>query len=314
MDYNKLKKYQADVVHLLDNSIKKNRLVHIYLFHGEKGTMKKEASLYLASKILGMDIKNMDEDSLKSLGIFSLSPEKETIKKEQITDLLHEFSLTHEEKRIFIIDDIDKATTASSNSLLKFLEETKDNVYGILLTENINLVLPTIISRSQVVRFNPINKDVIYELLLEEKVNEEVSSVLSSITNNLDEALVLSKDKMFIETLELVKRIGMSFEDEKLDPIIVMADSGRFIMNEGSKTYHNLFIDMLTTLQSDKVKKLLNSNGIIFKTLLNSSTITLPLEVEIKILEIVMELKSKIKYNINMELAYLEMLIAVKRC
>lgn len=50
-------------------------------------------------------------------------------------------------KKVFIIRDIDKGMEASQNKLLKTLEEPESNVYFILTTTNVNLVLPTIRSR-----------------------------------------------------------------------------------------------------------------------------------------------------------------------
>ena len=43
-------------------------------------------------------------------------------RNEQIDSLEHEFALSSDYKRVFIIKDIDKATLSASNSLLKFLE------------------------------------------------------------------------------------------------------------------------------------------------------------------------------------------------
>ena len=50
-------------------------------------------------------------------------------------------------KKVFIIRDIDKGMEPAQNKLLKTLEEPENNVYFILTTTNINLVLPTIRSR-----------------------------------------------------------------------------------------------------------------------------------------------------------------------
>ena len=46
-----------------------------------------------------------------------------------------------EDARIFIIEDIEKATLTAANSLLKFTEELDGDKFGIMLTENVNQVL-----------------------------------------------------------------------------------------------------------------------------------------------------------------------------
>ena len=76
-----------------------------------------------------------------------------------------EFTLSNIEEgtRVFIINDIDKATAAAANSLLKFLEEMNDGCYGILLTENLSNVLNTIKSRSQIVSFEKSKQTAVRE-------------------------------------------------------------------------------------------------------------------------------------------------------
>ena len=320
MNFDNLKIYQKQVIKLLDNSFKKNRLVHTYLFHGGRGTYKKEAAIYLACLIL-CEKKTACLECVECQKIitnnnphvFVVTPDGDSIKKEQILALEREFSLTSSSSRVFIIEDIDKATQASANSLLKFFEEVNENCYGILLTENINLVLPTIKSRSLMVNFLPINKDIIYQQLVSNNINDEISRVVSNFTTNYDEAYALANDEVLLKIITFTKELSLSFENNNLDSIILLNEKGKVIKQE-NKTYHNYFIDLLITIQNDKIKFLLNKDdNLTFNQFLKDYPPYLSLEEEIKILEIVMALKEKMKYNINMDLAYMQMLIEVKR-
>lgn len=78
------------------------------------------------------------------------------IKKQQIIELQQEFSRSSIEgkKRIYIIRDCEKMRTEAANSMLKFLEEPEDDIIAILMTNNINNVLSTIISRCKVIKLN----------------------------------------------------------------------------------------------------------------------------------------------------------------
>ena len=58
MKYDLFLNSQPKVLKLIDNSFKKNRLVHTYLFEGPRGTSKLEAAYYLAQKLLCTDPKN----------------------------------------------------------------------------------------------------------------------------------------------------------------------------------------------------------------------------------------------------------------
>ena len=319
--FEKLQIYQSDVVKLLHNSFIKNRIVHTYLFHGQKGTMKMEAARYFASLLLcengGVCGKCPECESImknKNPNVFIIRPDGNTIKKEQIMELEHEFSRASDQKRVFIIEHIDYATPSSANSLLKFLEEANENNYGILITENINMVMTTIKSRSQVVSFNPISRTNIIEKLVELKIDCELASVISTLTNDPDEAFILSKDQSFKKMVNFVKLIGMSFESNQTNPILIFKNDGKDLLNEG-KQVQEQFLDILITLQNDKIKYLINpETPLVFRELMESSVLSLDEATEIKILEIMIDLQSKIRYNLNVELALLNMLIEIVGC
>jgi len=302
MEDNKVLDYQLDIKKFLEKSYKKNRLSNVYLFCGDRGSFKHEMALYLANLIL-------EEDGKNNQNFFEVFPENEVIKKEQIANLTKEFSLTSQSKRVFIINDIDKTNLSSSNSLLKFFEEINENIYGVLLTENVNNVLPTIVSRAQVVHFPPIDNHVFIKILTENGVELEMATYLSIITRIYDQAIALTKDKVFLEIIAVAKKIVANFSVPDYAVITLIKEAPN-LLTENSKTYHNYFLDILIKLQYDKIKCLLgNKSDVAFEFFDLSDFV---LEKEIKILEIMMELKTRIKYNINMNLAYFDMLIKVR--
>jgi DNA polymerase III subunit delta' len=63
--------------------------------------------------------------------------------------------------RIFLIDEADKLNDASANALLKVLEEPPKTSYLILITARPAMLLPTILSRCQMIRFSPLTPDEI---------------------------------------------------------------------------------------------------------------------------------------------------------
>jgi DNA polymerase-3 subunit delta' len=69
------------------------------------------------------------------------------------------------EKRVFILKDAQRLNESAANSFLKTLEEPPPSNVFILLTSNLNLILPTIQSRCQILKFMPLsNSDVKLEL------------------------------------------------------------------------------------------------------------------------------------------------------
>jgi DNA polymerase-3 subunit delta' len=67
--------------------------------------------------------------------------------------------------RVFLIDEADKLNDASANALLKVLEEPPRTSYLILITARPAMLLPTILSRCQMIRFSPLLPDEIESYL-----------------------------------------------------------------------------------------------------------------------------------------------------
>lgn len=141
----------------ISNSIK-NGLSHAYLFELNDNVYAYEMIMSFVKKVLS----NGDENIAKRIedGNYSelkhIFPDGQLIKKEQLEELQKSFSTMslENDKRFYIIHDAEKLNVAAANSLLKFLEEPSDGIIAILLTNNINLMLKTIVSRCQILTFS----------------------------------------------------------------------------------------------------------------------------------------------------------------
>lgn len=141
----------------ISNSIK-NGLSHAYLFELNDNVYAYEMIMSFVKKVLS----NGDENISKRIddGNYSelkhIFPDGQLIKKEQLEELQKSFSTMslENDKRFYIIHDAEKLNVAAANSLLKFLEEPSDGIIAILLTNNINLMLKTIVSRCQILTFS----------------------------------------------------------------------------------------------------------------------------------------------------------------
>ena len=71
--------------------------------------------------------------------------------------------------RVFIVEDADYMNEASSNALLKTLEEPPPSSHLILTTSNPTALLPTIRSRCQMIRFAPIAAAEVEKFLVEQQ-------------------------------------------------------------------------------------------------------------------------------------------------
>src|SRR5919107_3291724 len=73
--------------------------------------------------------------------------------------------------RVFLIDEADKLNDASANALLKVLEEPPKTSYLILITARPAMLLPTILSRCQMIRFSPLTPEEIQSHLVKNDID-----------------------------------------------------------------------------------------------------------------------------------------------
>ena len=162
----------------LNTIIKNKAYANGYIFYGSEGVGKKQTALKFIKEIFKQsspsenieekisnnnhpDFLIIEPDSLLSdKRLKSSDREKtpksgaETIKIAQIRNIktfLGQKSI-NSDKKIVLINDAHLLNEASSNCLLKTLEEPSNGIF-ILLTSKLNLLLDTIISRCQIVRF-----------------------------------------------------------------------------------------------------------------------------------------------------------------
>src|SRR6476469_7656210 len=80
--------------------------------------------------------------------------------------------------RVFLIDEADKLNDASANALLKVLEEPPRTSHLILITARPAMLLPTILSRCQMIRFAPLRPNEIETHLLTNKLADSKTARL----------------------------------------------------------------------------------------------------------------------------------------
>ena len=165
---------QTLAYNIMMNEIKNKQLSHAYLIDENNSSVAFDLVIAFVIEILS-DGMNNEEKMILAKRIHDnnypefkiIEPDGMLIKKKQILDLQQEFSLEPVEgnKRIYIIRDADKMRSETANSMLKFLEEPSSNIIAILMTNNYSSILPTIISRCQIIKLGNDNKSVKDEYL-----------------------------------------------------------------------------------------------------------------------------------------------------
>ena len=219
-----LEKYieeQPIVTKLLLNSFENNKLVQAYLFVSNDKSFLLDYAISFSKKLI---TENYDEkicnmiDNKNYPELKIIEPTNNIIKKEQLLDLQQSFQVkpTLGDKLVYIICGADKLHVSSANTILKFLEEPSENIVAILLTDNLNKVLPTIKSRCQNLIFKNKKEEELKKLDI--LLNEYKSKVYDKEDyveqfNNLKENMV-----SFIKQIEKLKiKEFIHFKDSIFD-------------------------------------------------------------------------------------------------
>ncbi len=132
-----------------------------------------------------------------------VAPEGERLKIDQIRELQRELSLSPVEarKRVAILDDFDRATIEAMNALLKTLEEPPSSVVLVVIAPEAELLLPTIVSRCQVVALRPLTTAQVRDALVSRwSVDAGRADLLAHLSGGrIGWAVTAAKDKSVLE-------------------------------------------------------------------------------------------------------------------
>lgn len=264
-----LNKYQPIIIKTFTNALKNGHISHAYLLSGNAGMPLKDSALYLAKSLLCDDpnplacnncITCLRIDEGNYADVIIIDGETNKIKKSDVAKVIDTFDKTALEAKgimIYVINLVEMMTPVAINSLLKFLEEPGKNIYAFLTTENEAKILPTILSRTQILRF----KNVPIKEIIDDALSEGVS---------LDDAELLSP---FYSDGKLIKDIVESNNyqlaknalDEQLDALLSNKDEAIYSCQKN-------IIPMLKNNES--VKLFLKFLSLIFQDLLNKKVNT----------------------------------------
>ena len=265
-----LEEYQPVIYKTFVNALDSNKLSHAYLLSGSIGMPLKEAALYLAKSILCDDRKplacnncitcvRVDEGNYPDLMVFD--GEERKIKKGDIEKITTSFDKTALEEKgimIYILHLVETMTPIAVNSLLKFLEEPGKNIFAFLTTENETKVLPTIISRTQVLRFREIDRAKIIKDAVFDGVFEEDTQILSGFYNDSNTIKKVANSKEY--------EVAKQALNDQLESLCMSPDDAIFscqkLIVPALKTQDTtrLYIKMLTEIFKDLLNLSVNEN------------------------------------------------------
>jgi DNA polymerase-3 subunit delta' len=143
----------------------------------------------------------------------ALKPEKEgaAIGIDDVRALIKDAGLKPYEgrKKVYIIDDASNMREDASSALLKTLEEPPSDLILILIADNMERLLSTIVSRSQVVRFFALRIDEVKDVLSAGYgLDQTKANILSHMSSGrLGEALKYNSAEFFIKRDSVIEAL-----------------------------------------------------------------------------------------------------------
>lgn len=167
-----------------------------------------------------------------------LSPDGQFYRKEQISFLIED-NLKRPlvgDRKIYILKDAHRMNDYSANAFLKALEEPASTSVFILLTSNLNGLLPTIRSRCQELHFSPLLRAEIKKSLTDQGYDEEKARLVSYLAQGTMERIMDMDFDEYMEKREggisvltkLINRDGV--EDVLLDLTYRGRNRGQFLL------------------------------------------------------------------------------------
>ena len=263
-----LKKYQPVIYQTFLNALQKDQLSHAYLISGSNGAPLMDVASFFAKSILCDDPSPMacnscitclrvDDGNYPDFFVFDGS--KTTIKKDDVDTIETAFEKKAFENkgiRVYILHLIENMTVQSINSILKFLEEPGSKVYAFLTTNNENSILPTIISRCQVLRLRLIDKQIVIQDAIDNGVDKKDAELLSYFYNDGELIKEILDDKAnnnaFFTAKECFEDI-LSVMDEGDKSDIIYRSQSNIVNKVKTKESCRYFINMLVMAFEDMI-------------------------------------------------------------
>lgn len=263
---------------ILSTAIQTGKLSHAYIFHGKRGVGKTTMAVEFAKAILCQnhsacgicpackqfystsDVRIVEGD--KSIAV-------ETVRQITSEIFLKPF---HFPKKIYIIKDADKMTVQAQNALLKVFEEPPSYAILILVTSNVSMLLPTILSRGTEVRFQPLSPRELKEYFMKNKLEVPTEDILSRANGSVTEALLLSQSETVSQTVQTVGQDILSFFQKRTTGAMLRLYQDFLACQEQSQLlcdlFHSYVYDM--TVTDPALKK--NQNNLSVSLSLSTAT------------------------------------------
>ncbi|WP_461225760.1 DNA polymerase III subunit delta' [Lacticaseibacillus suihuaensis] len=207
---------QPTLVRQFGQVIAEGQLSQAYIFNGQKGTGKAQFAQWLAMRLFCQNLQDGQPCgkcpecsrilSENHPDVVWLRSDAKSIKVDDVRGLKQEMSKSGVEgnQRVFVIEGAERLTPGAANSLLKFYEEPVPGMLIILTTTAKNQLLPTILSRAQVINFPAPARSQVIEQLEAAGVTPPLARVAAHLSASVEAGTAMAADPQFAQRIERV--------------------------------------------------------------------------------------------------------------
>jgi len=203
-------------VNLLRAHASGDKLRHAYLFVGPQGVGRRTLALRFAQAVnctqspgsgefcdTCRDCRQIQSMTYPDLSILEPLEGHKDILIDQVRALQHTLALASyaASYRIALLLDFQRATTQAANALLKTLEEPPERVILLLTADTLESLLPTIVSRCEVIRLRPSSLESAQTFLQSERgLTAEKADLIAHLSGGrIGAALQMAEDPSELE-------------------------------------------------------------------------------------------------------------------
>lgn len=252
---------------------KSNNLPNSILIHGLSGIGKRTFLNKLVKNIINIEFKDNNVDHHLNLFKNNTHPNIKIIEKEidsktgkiksnitieqirRLKTFLNSTTTIQNSSKIVIVDSADYLNISSANSMLKILEEPKENTYIFLISNQISLLLPTIRSRCLKIKFNTHNLTNFTNIIknnIDEISNEEINFYFE-LTYGSPGNTILYYNNDFLDIFQLSIKCLLSndLDDDKINLSNILSK----LTNDEFNNYLSMLKFILIVANKLKVKR-----------------------------------------------------------
>lgn len=298
------------VKNMLNLALDSGKVGHAYIIEGKKGTGRMTLAKAFAARVLKTEnLENHPDFVVATNQRYGVEKKREGLSINAVRGMKADLYIKPymDGKKIYVIPNADMMEVAAQNSLLKVFEEPPEYGMILMLAENSNDFLPTILSRATLLRTQPLLTEQVSDYLVSEKnVPQGKAEQLAIISSgSIGRALELLEDETVIalreETLKrFLTMAGGSYQD--------MFDFVKFLKK--SRSSISAVLEFLLSWSRDVMYRKLQMREIPTTNIDKEKELTefcskLPRGAALHLSEIVVKYQKMIEQNVNYSVAVL---------